>query len=230
MRIGCFIIHGFGGNIEEVAPLIGYLNEKGLKTLCPVLKGHTGKRKDFAASTYEDWIRSAETGLQEFLKDCDRVILIGFSMGGLIAVNLAKKYEVFAIITLNTPIYHWDLNKIVSNLRSDLKNKDLTNLKRYLKAAQNSPFPALINFKMLLRNTKPLLKEIKCPILIIQALEDDTTRIKSAEFILKNVASGKKKIIYYPNSGHLICRSLASKEVFMDVSEFIKTEADTIIM
>jgi carboxylesterase len=59
-KIGCLIIHGFGGNIEEIKPLKQYLDRQGFTTICPQLKGHTGRRRDLGKYGYTDWIESAE--------------------------------------------------------------------------------------------------------------------------------------------------------------------------
>lgn len=44
--IGCLILHGFGGDVKEVAPLAACLIDQEYKVLCPSLKGHTGRRED----------------------------------------------------------------------------------------------------------------------------------------------------------------------------------------
>lgn len=220
-EIGCLIIHGFGGSLEEVAPLSDYLCDKGFTVVCPKLKGHTGKRRDLNGVSYNDWINSAEEGLQKLESTCDSVILIGFSMGGLIAVNLAFRYKVDGIITLNTPIHYWDFKRILLNISQDIYNKKPTNTRRYIKSSLDKPLSSLINFKILLIKTKPLLREVKCPVFIAQALEDDTVQKRSAEYIYKNISSQNRFIKYYEGSGHLICLSGICNKVFYDIVEFI---------
>jgi carboxylesterase len=41
-KLGCLIIHGFGGGIFEIESLADYLTERGYIAACPELKGHTG--------------------------------------------------------------------------------------------------------------------------------------------------------------------------------------------
>nr|MDA8226948.1 alpha/beta fold hydrolase [Desulfitobacterium hafniense] len=175
-RIGCLIIHGFGGNINEVEPLISYLIEQGYKVMAPGLKGHTGKREDLKAVKYTEWIASAETDLLALLSDCKKVYIIGFSMGGLIAVNLGLKHRISGIVTLNTPIYYWNIKRIIINIASDLVNRDFKYSKRYINSSKKLPFLALLNFRLLLSKTKPKVKALKCPIFVAQAINDDTVR------------------------------------------------------
>lgn len=220
-NIGCLIIHGFAGNFEEIEPLNKYLSEEGFITMCPILKGHMSTRKDLAGVKYTEWIESAEKSLMEITPHCSRVVLIGFSMGGLIAANLAAKYKVDAVVTLNTPIYHWDIKRICINIINDIKTKDYKNIKYYLKSSISIPFSALINFKVLLGKTKPIFKQIKYPMLIAQGLLDDTVHYKSAEYIYRNIQSDIKYLKYYKDADHLICQSAENSSVFRDLESFI---------
>jgi carboxylesterase len=220
-NIGFLIIHGFGGSIEEIDPLNKYLLNNGFLTVCPALKGHTGKRKDLKGISYSEWINSAEQGLLQLLPQSEKIILIGFSMGGLIAVNLALKHKVCGIITLSMPIYHWDINRIFLNIINDLKKGKYDSLKFYVGASLTLPFSAMLNFKFLLYKTKALLTQITCPMLIAQGLKDDTVKHRSAKYIFNNVSSEKKVLKYYSNSNHTICKSQDQKELFNDIKAFI---------
>lgn len=220
-NIGFLIIHGFGGSIEEIEPLNKYLLSNGFLTACPTLKGHTGKRKDLKGISYSEWINSAEEGLLQLGAQSEKIILIGFSMGGLIAVNLALKHKVCGIIMLSTPIYHWDFKRIFLNIMEDLKKGNYDNLKIYAGASLALPFSSMLNFKFLLHKTKALLKQINCPILIAQGLKDDTVKHRSAKYIFNKVSSKNKVLKYYNKSNHIICKSEDQKKLFNDIKAFI---------
>ncbi len=221
-KTGCLLIHGFGGRVEEVAPLACHLNKEGYDVVCPELRGHTGNRQDLKGIKYQDWISSAEKGLQGLLSKCDHVYLIGFSMGGLIALNLASKYKVAGVVTLNSPIYYWDIKRIVLNIIEDIKKRKLENIRHYLRSSSSFPLSALLNFRMLLSKTKPQIKKVQCPVFVVQALEDDTVRKSSAQYIYKSAASNRKLIKYYEQSGHLILWSKAAAGVIQDVRSFLE--------
>ncbi|NLB78842.1 MAG: alpha/beta fold hydrolase [Clostridiaceae bacterium] len=221
-QLGCLIIHGFAGNLNEIEPLNEYLLSKGYLTLCPIIKGHMGSRRDLARTDYRQWVESIEKKLLEFQTQCSQIIIIGFSMGGLIAVNLATKYRIEGVITLNTPIYHWNLKRIIINIINDLKTKDYTKIKSYLRAAINIPFSAMLNFKVLLRKTKPLFKQLKCPVFIAQGLLDDVVHYKSAQYLYQNISSEDKTIKYYEKTDHIICHSTENEAVFRDLESFIE--------
>lgn len=126
MEIKCLIIHGFGGGVHEVKLLSEYLIGLGYEVVCPVLKGHSASKKDMRESTYNDWIDSAEKELLRLKETGDEILLIGFSMGGLIAFNLAHKHNIKGIVTINTPIFYWNVYQVFLNLIHDKKTRIAT--------------------------------------------------------------------------------------------------------
>lgn len=218
----CLIIHGFGGGIHEIEPIAKHLIDLDYDVVCPTLKGHSTTKKDMREAIYADWIESAECEFLRMKESGDEVLLIGFSMGGLIAFNLASKYNTKAIVTINTPIFYWNLAQVIHNLVDDIKNRNIVNIKRYLQAKQNSPISSMRQFLFLLNQTKSKLEEVKCPLLIIQAKDDDTSRRKSVDYIYNHVSSAKKNIKYYNEGGHQILQSSVSEQVFSCVDDFIQ--------
>lgn len=222
LKAGCLLIHGIGGNTGEVEPLLLRLQNDGFVAKATRLKGHTGKRQDLAGVRYSEWIDSAESDLLELQSGCDIVFVIGFSMGGLIAANLVLKHNIGGIVTINTPIYYWNVKSATDKLLSDIRNKDFVTIKRYLKSSNELPLNALYNFQLLLSSTKPKLKEIGCPIFIAQALHDDAVQKSSADYINNHVASKLKKLKFYDSSHHLILWSPEADEVIEDTVGFVK--------
>jgi carboxylesterase len=218
---GCLIIHGFGGNADEVKPLADHLSTVGYKVERPVLKGHTGKRRDLRRSSYLDWIQSAKESFEKLQKECQAIYLVGFSMGGLIAFQLAYNNNVNGLVTLNTPIYYWDFKRVVLNILEDIRTRKLTNLKRYIVSMAQLSFNSMLNFKHLLARTIPILTDIKCPVFLAQALKDDAVRKNSANFIYRNTGSQYKKLKFYEDSGHLILWSKAADTVMNDITAFL---------
>ncbi len=216
------IIHGFGGGVDDVKPLAQYLNSLGYDAVCPVLKGHAGTKEDMKKTTYNEWIDSAEHELLSLQKEGDEILLMGFSMGGLIAFNLASKYNIKGIVTINTPIYYWNMKQVTLNLADDIKNKKRENIRRYIQAKNNTPIYALIQFQLLLHKTKPKLEKITCPILMIQAEDDDTVRRKSVDYINMHVSSNDKTIRYFQEGGHLILLSPVAEKAIFCIEDFLR--------
>lgn len=139
-NVKCLIIHGFGGGVGVVELLAEYLIGLDDDVICSVLKGHSADKKDLTIAAYQDWIDSAERELLRLKENDNEIMVIGFSMGGLIAINLACKHEIKAIATINTPIFYWNIYQVFLNLIDDMKKKKFNHSQRYLQAKNNSPF------------------------------------------------------------------------------------------
>lgn len=232
------LIHGFGGGVHEVQPLADDLVAQGYQVACPVLAGHAplGGRVDrriLSRSKWTDWVEDAHMELQQ--NDSD-VVVIGFSMGGLIAFQLASRQladsqtansltgtpKIRSIITINTPIYYWNLLQVAKNLLDDLRHISLDHTKRYLRAKGNSPIPAMLEFLKLLQNTKSLLPQINCPALILQAKDDDTVRLTSVNYLLSHLGSSQKSAKFIGRGGHLILHSDQASEVMQIITEALQ--------
>ncbi|MFC0299112.1 alpha/beta hydrolase [Geobacillus jurassicus] len=55
---------------------------------------------------YDQWIAAAEQAFLALHHRCSAVYVIGFSMGGVIAVYLAEKYPVTKLVLLSAAFYH----------------------------------------------------------------------------------------------------------------------------
>lgn len=198
--IGCLIFHGFAGDINDVFPLALELRELGYTVECPTLEGHGQGRHQLARSTRGDWLRSAEEAYKRLAMRADRIVVIGFSMGGLLAFHIATRYPVSLLITLNTPYHYWDLREVAVNLRGSFR----THATRYLRSAVKIPIRGMLQFHRLLAETKQLLQQVNCPYVLLQAKRDDTVQWVSAEHLAKSVSTEHPTIRYYEHSGHML--------------------------
>jgi carboxylesterase len=213
---GVLLIHGFAGNVEEVSPLRDYLRQKGYPVACPLLTGHGNSKKDLSRTTHEDWIASAERSYLQLARTCSRVIVVGFSMGGLIAVNLWH-YGYSGLVTVNMPVYYWNPKIIVANLFRDFRKFG----KKYLTASTDKSIASMVEFLKLLSKTKPMLGNITCKTLVIQAMDDDTVHCRSADYIYDRIRGGKN-LQKLPRGGHMIFQSGSSDEACAMIDEFIR--------
>ncbi|WP_459999509.1 alpha/beta hydrolase [Paradesulfitobacterium aromaticivorans] len=101
---GCLLLHGFTGSPSEMRLLGEFLKEKGWTILGPKLSGHGSTPEELSGTGWEDWLRDAETGILRLREVCDRVIAVGLSMGGLLALNLASRGLVDGVISMNAPM------------------------------------------------------------------------------------------------------------------------------
>ncbi len=220
-RTGILLLHGFAGDIEEIKPLREYLEQRGYTVACPLLPGHGLTKTDLAETSCEDWIAAAERAYLDLSGKCDRLIVIGFSMGGLLAVNLWH-YGFSGLVTVNMPVYYWNLKVIAANLLTDFRRF----WKKYLDASTDKTLSSMVEFQKLLTKTKPMLHHITCRTMIVQAMDDDTVHHRSADYILERVRA--EKTVYWPeHGGHMIFQSASGQDVCRRIEYFIIEGGDS---
>lgn len=86
------LLHGFTGSPWELRPLGEALAARGVHVVCPRLPGHGTTPEAMLWAGVNEWLNAATSAL-EHLKGARRVVLMGLSMGGLLAMVLAARYR-----------------------------------------------------------------------------------------------------------------------------------------
>jgi carboxylesterase len=91
---GVLCLHGLTGTPFEVRPLAEALGASGYTVEVPLLAGHGATLRDLAATQWSDWLASAERALDDLHRRIGSrpIFLVGFSMGGLLALRLARQF------------------------------------------------------------------------------------------------------------------------------------------
>src|SRR5699024_12477528 len=61
-----------------------------------------GEEHDLKEDSYESWLDETEQVLIDLKANCDKLYVVGFSMGGMIAAYLAANYDVDKLVRLST--------------------------------------------------------------------------------------------------------------------------------
>ncbi|ULT57275.1 alpha/beta fold hydrolase [Neobacillus drentensis] len=225
--IGCLLIHGFTGAPYEVEPLAEFLKERtDWKISVPTLPGH-GVPGSLKGVHYQEWIDHAEAELTKLINTCDKVHVVGFSMGGMIASYLAAQYPVDKLILLSAAAYYVnpkqlavDIKEIIKDsLRGKLQENEL--FLRYKRKITETPFAATLQFRRLVSFIKPLLHQVNVPTFIAQGECDGIVPPKSAEYLFHTISAKQKKLALFKHSKHLICHCEERDTLFSQVLDFL---------
>ena len=107
-KIGVLLFHGLTGKPSEMRPIEKYLVRAGFEVEAPILAGHGGDQKELLATTWDQWLETAQGDLDRLSARVDRIILCGLSMGGTIASILASKNPNVAGLILLSPTFSYD--------------------------------------------------------------------------------------------------------------------------
>src|SRR5258708_12176727 len=84
---GVLLIHGFCGTPPEMRGLGDHLAQSGFRVHGALLAGCGTTPEDLAATSWTDWIASAQAQLDELKRECRQVFLARQSMGGTITLG-----------------------------------------------------------------------------------------------------------------------------------------------
>ena len=236
-KCGVLLLHGFSSSPGELKDLAKFLHSKSFTVYAPLLPGHGTTPAMLAMTKWQQWVSATEEAVDRLLDDCSEVWIVGNSMGGnlaLITANYRKKVK--GIITVSTPIVFntkQNLVRLVLPLMKRVKffqKKKYSErfVKRFGKTKRDDsynmiPLRGLVHLIRVVKESKKAVSVIKKPLLVCQANPDDIMDISSAEFIYNTAKSKKKKLLWVPNSIHLVLLDpLHKKKVYKRIEGFIK--------
>ncbi|MDC3425198.1 alpha/beta fold hydrolase [Aquibacillus sp. 3ASR75-11] len=230
--IGCLCLHGFTGGIYEIKPIIHYLkNNSNWKVVAPELPGH-GTTLSLHDTTCDQWLEASENALVELYKECDKVYLIGFSMGGMIATYLAANYDIEKLVLLSASGKYISPKRMLMEIGEGLVNKvkgqvvDYTFVHRFLEKRKSGkvPFKATMEFRKCVKFTGQYLSNITCPVFIAHGMRDCIVPYKTACYLEKQIPADDKKVVFFDQARHLICHSREKDVLNQMVLEFLTKE------
>ncbi len=87
-RRRALLLHGFPGTPAEVLPIAEVLAAGGLEVYGPLLPGFGLDTENLEKTRWQDWVRAARSVWNEVQNGAETTLLLGFSMGGAVALNL----------------------------------------------------------------------------------------------------------------------------------------------
>lgn len=215
----CLFIHGFTGGEHEISPLSQFMEQHNYRSRTFTLKGHGGSRNDLLRSNRHDWQQSAENELTELLKSNERVHLIGFSTGALIASHLSVQYRsrIKSLTLLSTPVFPLNPVEILKTLTS------ISMLKTYISKFGSTPPKATREFQRLVRESFAVYPHIETPTLIVQGKRDHLVKTKSANYLQHTIPTTRKQVLIVDKSGHMVCHCEEKERIMNEVLQFIQS-------
>ncbi|MDN7243380.1 alpha/beta fold hydrolase [Planococcus sp. N028] len=228
MKTGVLCIHGFTGGPFEVQPLADYIKEQTdwiVRT--PTLPGH-GETLSLKNTTADQWLMEAELALRELKKEANRIIIVGFSMGGLIAMYLANRYKVDRLVLLSAAAKYFSPMQFlketkkaaIAALTGKLSENQFFHMYKY--KWTHTPFRSTLQFLRVVELVKPYYGQIRIPVCIVQGKQDGIVPMSAAEYIYDHIGSKEKQLIHSETGQHLICYSDDCDDWFIQVMDFMK--------
>lgn len=237
---GCLVLHGFTSHINSVAGIETILKNQKIPYRFPILKGHGTQVEDLKGTNYDDWYSDAENAFLDLSKESEKIIIIGHSLGALLAMELAARYrhKVAGVVALSIALKFVDPLVIFSPILSRifdywtmpprLSNKELEEQfnDNYDKMATD----AFVSFYQNTFRVKNLLSFVKAPALIVHSKKDKVTSPISSKTAFDSISSKDKEIVWLEESNHDILLDVEKDALVKHIESFISRvikETDT---
>lgn len=205
-------IHGFGRQVShEFDPFAKYMKQKKYEVVQFDMYSPYNPNDD----NPKVWISKAERVLNQY-KDRE-IILLGFSMGGVIASYLATIYKVKRLILVAPAFQYVDLSIITSHVVKKITGKKEPTLSE----SQTKAFTTIIN------TYKDSISHVDCPVYIFQGTSDEIIPTDSSRYAYKQIPHNKKRLIFLQDAYHrMMYDGKMEKTIFVLLEQAIQ---DTLI-
>lgn len=219
---GVVILHGFTANLESVRELFGPLGRFDLKIASPLLRGHGASSPDeLRGVTWMEWLEDAERALETLSGIDGKAVVIGHSMGALLALQLAaRRPELVDSLVLATPPVRLTsllgpgrplnciapfISHFIDRWGMESKFADPANAimpKQY----DWAPTRSILSMFDLLQETLRITGRVSVPALILHCRNESIVLPESAEILLRSLGTPpeKKSIVWFEKTDHQI--------------------------
>ncbi len=230
--IGAVIVHGFTSDNRAVTPLEQIARSLGMPTETPLLRGHGGHYRDLRGCRWDDWMRDLRAARVRLRQRVDRVVLMGFSMGGLLSLASAAEQpdDVAAIVALAPAlrIAH-PLAPIAWLARGWMPFVPMGKAVAYSdpKLAANDDsysrlaVDAFCSFHRATRRVERLLPRVEAPLLLAHSRRDRVIRPAAAQIVYNRVQSEDKELVWFDRCGHALLEDCDAPAVLQQVRQFL---------
>jgi len=217
-------LHGFGATPQEVEMVVGVARELGLAALAPLLPGHGTSVLDLARTRFSHWLHAAERALFALAAEHEKVIVIGSSMGSLIALDLAVDFpeRVVGVGVLGSPIrLPWPYPSLALAAIDWLGIPDFTLPKsgpdildpegrRTQVTYSEQPAHAGNEVRLAGRRVEGRLGLVSCPAFVAHGRRDRVCPVNNARIVYARLGTPllDKELLILERSHHIITRDL----------------------
>lgn len=229
---GVLLIHGFMGLPAELRSLGYALAQQGYTVTGVLLARHGQPPEAMAGVRWQEWYATVTEAYRQLATRCEQVILVGYSLGGLLGLHLAAQHRVEGVITLAGALQlagGWPLRTLPlaryilpwfyplrfvnlndPQVRASIVEKageinwDDPATRAYIRASVRIPTGAIYEIVRLAHVVRSELVQVRIPTLVLQGRRDQTVEPASAEQIMAGLGASDKQLHWFDHSDHLL--------------------------
>ncbi len=228
--IGVLLCHGFTGSPQSLRPWADHLVAAGYSVNLPLLPGHGTTWQDMNRTQWADWYDCLEVALGQLRSSCERVFVMGLSMGAALSLRLAQKHgaDVAGLVLVNPAVKLTDprllvlpaLKHVIGSLPgigSDIKKPGVAEL-----AYPRTPLRALHSMIQGYEQVVAELPSVSQPVLLLRAPQDHVVPPSSSALVLSRITSSDVAEVLCPDSYHVATLDNDAPMIFESSVAFVR--------
>ncbi len=235
-KTACLLIHGFCCGPIQMRELAEHLCKWGFTAMGILLPGHCRNTGGLAVNSHHDWKEKVASEYQQLQIHYEQVVVIGFSLGALLTLQLALEHPIERIILMGTPMFMireypptQSLIRLCKNFMKKIKAwkrrcyMESEGYTGYLHQPVDTYFSlqALSGIAEIIQTVDLRLKDVKSPTMVIHSKKDLIAAPASAKYVMKNLGSPHKRLVWLERSHHLMMYDKEKDVVFQAIKEFV---------
>lgn len=251
---GCLLIHGFTGNPGEMRGLGEQLARAGFTAFGLRLPGHGASPAELAVASRRDWQAAVADGHAFLAERCARVSLVGFSLGGALAILRAASAPVHRIALLATPtriMGDWRVNLLAVMRHTTpwfypLERADFADPAVRAEVARHAPeadlddpavqaqirrearisLHAIDELRLTFAEARAALPAVRAPTLVMQGRADEVAPADSPATIVGRIGAPQPELVWWDDTGHqLLVHGPHREAIYARVAAFLGAAA-----
>jgi carboxylesterase len=233
--------HGFGGTATELRPLLDEISRAGFAVDAALLPGHGTSADELAPMTFDRWVEAGWRQVRAATARHGRVVLIGFSLGSLVAMQIASErppgVEGLVVLgnalrlSLSTRLPLGLVARLVARL--GVRVPDVYVLKsRVADLVEDAAIATLVTYdRHPLRAALEVYRagarvrgrvgRIECATLILHGRRDRVCPWRNATWLAAHIGARDVRVRIFDKSAHVLACDGERDEVSREVTEFI---------
>lgn len=233
--VGLVIIHGYGGSIGDYRQFAELLHGRGYTVVGLRLPGHGQGLTELAAASIDECRSAVADAIHEMRPRCTKVIIVGASFGGILALDAAAGQSVDGIVTVNAPVVYRGggvlqglalrLLRLITPYYPKL-GLTIADKERYAQLGSSTAWPIngiLSTYAFIRRRVLPALPRLTAPVLLMSSAHDPVVSASSAKRLYEAIGSIDKSLVTIPGRTHRPFRDSELTKFMADtVADFIR--------
>jgi carboxylesterase len=231
--VGAVLCHGLTGMPGSLRAWGQELADAGLTVRIPRLPGHGTRWQDANRTQWQDWYAELERSFDDAHRRCDRVFVMGLSMGGTLVLRLAEQRgdDVAGVVVVNPSLFTTRKDaKLLPLVRLFVPSfppvgNDIKKPGEVEPAYDRLPVKAAYQLALLWKLTNADLANVTQPLLVFTSRDDHVVEPANSDRLMASAGSTDKRQIVLEDRYHVATMDNDLPVIVDETLAFVRSHA-----